>query len=121
MSIFSPRALLENCWCAAGAAVIVAGALLVGCTGQEPTTPQTPATHPLIDAPVKPAAEVSPAQAPCRWVEVGEADGHEWPADLEGAAGRVERKSCGAPEGDTTGMGGPVEWRVVPTTDGQHR
>lgn len=90
------------------------GLLLTACgigTNDSPAR-TTPAPE---DIAVEQLAHTSTALAPYRWVAVTSDLAHAIPADIDATAGRVEQKSCGAPAGDTTGMGGPVEWRVVPT------
>lgn len=93
----------------------MAGLLITGCRAgaAEGPGPHTPTSTDVL---VEPLAQTTVSQSPCQWVQVTSTQGHALPAELASMAGRVELRSCGAPEGDTSGLGGPVEWRVVTTS-----
>lgn len=115
MSLPLPRSHCESVRARAAVAVSVIGLVVTACgTGEPSGTPIRP-TSTTADVLVTPLTQTTDQPTPCRWIEVTSDNGHALPSELAAAAGRVEHRSCGAPEGDTTGLGGPVEWRVVPT------
>lgn len=104
----------HTCSLAAVVTLTVSGLLTTACSPAEAEGHNALRTPTEIS--VQGLAQTSDAGMPCQWVEITSEMAYAIPADIKPAAGKVELKSCGAPAGDTTGMGGPVEWRVVPTS-----
>lgn len=81
------------------------------CSYSDPTPALTP-TSPAQA--VQPMSFDTSATAHCTWVPAPSSAGHAVPGTEAGSHARWEMKICGAPPGDTSGMGGPVDWREVP-------
>lgn len=97
---------------AIGFAVLI---VATACSSSDPTPALTP-TSPAQA--VQPVSFDTSATAHCTWVPAPSSAGHAVPGTEAGSRARWEMKICGAPPGDTSGMGGPVDWREVPSTAG---
>lgn len=96
---------------AATSLAVTAALVLVGGCGAGEQAPPAPAEVPASAGTVVDQAAFRTESDPiCRWVPADRETGHQPPQD---SSGPFEVKMCGAPAGDTTGMGGPVEWRSV--------
>lgn len=87
--------------------------VLAGCSTALPAGDPSPSVPPSPSG-IEAVAFATPVDAHCAWVPAPSASDHAIPAGTDASAGHWEIKTCGAPPGDTTGMGGPVDWRFVP-------
>lgn len=95
-----------------GTVVLLIGSLLLtaACAATSPAPAGSVPPGPPV---VEPVAVATPADAHCAWVPKSPTDSHALRGTSHNSDGHWEIKICGAPEGDTTGMGGPVDWRFV--------
>ena len=100
-------------WPATGVVTLI-GLLVAAAGAPASPAPASPGSVPAVE----PASFTTSLDAYCAWVEPPSTSGHALPDAGQPAAGHWEIKVCGAPPGDTSGMGGPVDRRFVPDDGG---